>query len=785
MRKYKTLVWANLKKQKGSAIGIFLLMLIITISLSCVLCIWNNAECYVRDEMERVRFGNLIYWLTQTEDIDEIREAAEAVDGVEEVVCERILDTKLVVNGKESSMVSVHMCDETSPYKIFAGDSIDYENWAEPLQKGEVYVPVSYRAIFDARQGDFIRIKDASRSFRIKGFFEDPTCGSTTMGIKNILISEEDFLESWQENEQAMAEGRNTGTKNCYVMRVFRSQDTDMSERELQRSIAETVSFGNALLLAYTQEAYAQFMLLLENIFVGLLLAFVVVLLVVALIVMGHCINSSLELSYVDLGIQKAIGFTNQNLRTALCIQYLAILGLGTLAGLPASALLVRVINSLIVPVTGIRIPNRMPVPVLVGSFGLIFLILILFLLAEVSRIGKISPMTAIRGGRAEVFFANRFQSAIRGKSLQFSLALRQLTSGTKRYMGACTIAALLVFALSFSMRIHGWLGEDGSGLMNAMGVASVNGRTYDFAISYSKEELREEVETLIESYSPIQTIYQTQTLSVQIEGTDCMLNVISEPEYLHILEGRTCKYENELVITKMIASDLGLRIGDRLPLTIGDKKKDFIVTGLNQCANDLGNNVTICMEGLTYLGVDDGTRYYNYQIQDPGQENVLFEELKNRYGDNIDADSNNWSGIEGIVGAANALKILMFIICVFFIFVVVFLTGSKILYQEQHDFGVYKALGFYSGQLRASFAIRFLIVAMVGAALGMGMSLGLTDIIASKMFYLLGVGSFKTSVDIPQMVASALLVVMAFLVSSYLVAGRIKKTDPGMLITE
>lgn len=785
MRKNMTLVRENLKKQRGSFIGIFLLMFIITISLSCVLCIWSNSESYVRSEMERVRFGDIIYWLKQTEQIDTITEAIEAVEGVQSTGYEKSINMKVIVNGIESSYVSAYVCDETTPYKMFDGDGIKYAEQVEPLKKGEAYVPISYQSLAKAKIGDRILIKDGTQNFIVKGFFEDPTSGSTTMGTKNILISEADMEEMWEYNEQKLSEEMNDGMLNVYAVRVFLSPDTGLSVKDVQCKIGESVRFENTLNAAYTKEAFTQFMLLLENIFVGLLLAFVAVLLVVALIVIGHCISSSMEQSYVDIGILKAIGYTNQSLRAVQCMQYLIVLGLGLLAGLPASLLLVRTINSMIVPVTGIRIPDKMPLALFAGYYGFIFLILTLFIIFKANRIGRISPMTAIRGGRAEIYFSSRFQTEIYEKGMQFWLALRQLTSGMKSYIGACMIAALLVFALSFSMRIHGWLGEDGAGLMNSMGVASVNGRTYDFAIKYMDEELREEVEALIERRTPIQEVYQTKVLSAQVEGTNCLLNVVSEPEYLHVLEGRTCKYDNEIVITKMVASDFGLQIGDKLSLTVEEAKRDFIVTGLNQCANDMGNNVSISIEGMKYLGLEDMTYYYNYQIEDPEQEDLILSELEDRYGKKIDVDANTWSGVAGIVGAANALKNLMYGICTIFILVVVSMTGSKILYKEQHDLGIYKALGFPSGYLRLSFAIRFVIVALIGSVFGVTMSVGLTDPIAGKMFYLMGVGEFETPIGLPKMITSMLFVVMTFFIFSYGVAGRIKKTDPGILITE
>ena len=105
--KYVTLVRENMKKHKGSFIGIFLLMFIITVSLSSVLSIWNNSGSYVSDEMERIQYGDLIYWMNNNgKKIDKIVESMEAVDGVDKVVKEDNAIIKIVIDGEEVPYVS-------------------------------------------------------------------------------------------------------------------------------------------------------------------------------------------------------------------------------------------------------------------------------------------------------------------------------------------------------------------------------------------------------------------------------------------------------------------------------------------------------------------------------------------------------------------------------------------------------------------------------------------------------------------------------------------------------
>ena len=214
-------------------------------------------------------------------------------------------------------------------------------------------------------------------------------------------------------------------------------------------------------------------------------------------------------------------------------------------------------------------------------------------------------------------------------------------------------------------------------------------------------------------------------------------------------------------------------------------KEKEFIISGIYQCANDMGDNFGISKEGFERFESEPIPFYQYYLLEDSSQVKEAARLLNENYKDRIDIDENTWSGLNGILMAMSALEVFMYVITVIFIMVAVYLTGSKILYKEQHDMGIYKSLGFTAERLREAFALRFFIVAAAGSVLGNVLSGFLTDPMASAMLKMCGVSKFESSLSPFQMLFSGFIVSGLFLMFSYLTAGKIKKVEPSILIIE
>ena len=60
----KIVLLSNLKKHKGSLIGIFLLMLLLSIAFATVLTVWANSSTYIKEQIQRSGFGDLTAWVS-------------------------------------------------------------------------------------------------------------------------------------------------------------------------------------------------------------------------------------------------------------------------------------------------------------------------------------------------------------------------------------------------------------------------------------------------------------------------------------------------------------------------------------------------------------------------------------------------------------------------------------------------------------------------------------------------------------------------------------------------
>lgn len=782
--KYFTLLKANIKSQKGSFIGISLLMFIITISLLAVLTIWKNAAEHEQEELWRTGYGDITCWMTGEADIEKLRGQISDLKDVEKVEEQNaIYSRKYYVNGHEgiTGVAQIFVFgEERYDYHIYNKSLTGIEKNPEALREGEVYVSPAFCSLYDAQIGDEFSVQIAGEqdrvSYTIKGFFEDPVAGTSMMGIKTILMNSADMGKLSEKMKEAGVFEKAGGS----LLHIFKSESSSLSMGEFQNLLGERTEVKDYADFSYSKLAIMGFMLILQNIFVGFLLVFVVVLLVITMVVIGHSISSSIEQDYVNMGILKAVGFTRTDLTRTQILQYALAVLTGMIPGALLSGMVVRLINRLTVTTTGMIIPSDNNLPMSAAALGAILLLLIGFSSFKTAGIGKITPIRAIRGGADDVYFKSRLTTKIHSRGLAFHLALRQLISGKKQYVSACMVAALLVFIISLMARIGAWMGPDGKGLMDSFDAVD-----YDIGFGCEDEALEREVDEAISQTVRVAHKYEFKMERAAINNYECPVNIVSAPEFFNVTQGRTCRYENEVLVTNVVAEAIEVGIGDEVLVSYKGKEKEFIISGIYQCANDMGDNFGISKEGFERFESEPIPFYQYYLLEDPSQVKEAARLLNENYKDRIDIDENTWSGLDGILMAMTALEVFMYVITVIFIMVAVYLTGSKILYKEQHDMGIYKSLGFTAERLREAFALRFFIVAAAGSVLGNVLSGFLTDPIAGAMLKMCGISRFESSLSPFQMIFSGIVVSGLFLIFSYLAAGKIKKVEPSILIVE
>lgn len=238
-------------------------------------------------------------------------------------------------------------------------------------------------------------------------------------------------------------------------------------------------------------------------------------------------------------------------------------------------------------------------------------------------RTGKIlavAPMETIRetargkrvrkAGRLTICPAVRL--VIRQRFLEWDIALRELSFGKKNYTPLFLIAAFLAVFLTVIGRMGTWLGSNGEGLMNAFSVAD-----HDLGVQpFNRDVPMDEIRRVIEWYSPIRETYELAMENVTVNGQEYEANVLNNTDWFHILRGHVCDGDS-ILITDIVANELQLSIGDTVRVAANGRCGGCQVSGIYQCANGMGSNIGMSMEGYSKIG--DITGYiwcYHYILE-------------------------------------------------------------------------------------------------------------------------------------------------------------------------
>lgn len=785
----KIILRAGMKKHKGSLLGIAVLLFFTALSLCTVLTVYLQGNRYIHSELTRTGFGTITAWVSGVPDMDGLAESLRGQEGVETVTVQNLVFSDYKGNGIKSDSEGqlIPWQEESGPYRFFRDDLSGYGQTPGEIAEREIYVSPSMKSILHTDIGDTITFSIARSkvdvSFTVAGYYEDPAMGSTMIGMKGFLIAPSAYEQIVRIID---AEGADALAKNGAMLHVTADQASGLTISELSSRLNADTPLSQYTEFTHSADTMESFMGILQNAFCGLLAAFAVVLLGVAFVILGHSISSIIEQDWKNLGILKTVGMTGRQLVRLQEFQYLFSVVMGLGAGVLGAVPVAGVVSRVMITTSGILIRTGLPILPAIGIFvGLTFLLAV-FTAVRLRAIHSISPIGAIRGEtRMKAVVDKRKRgnvlSPIRARGLMFSLALRQLLSGKRRYISACMVAALLVFFASLAGRMNDWLGPDGQGMMDAFNPADL-----DLGIQVLGELEWEEMERTVRSHSEIIDIYELAMPSVSVNGTNYTANVITEPGRFHISRGQTSRTEDEVVLTEVLARDLGVDIGDTVSIRGDIGTKEFTVSGIYHCANDMGANLGMSREGYLSIGSDDPKLWCrHYFLANPSQKQAITESLEKAYGGDVHVHENTWPGLLGIIRTMHMLLLFMYGMSAVFIGIVTVMTGTRILDAEQKDLGIYRAIGCDSRSLRMMFALRFGTVAAAGAVMGTVLAAFLTDPLVSAVMRLAGISNFSSAPFPGTILMPGIVVVVLFLMFAYLVSGKLRHEDMSVLTVD
>lgn len=781
-----TMLKANIRYKKGSFLSIAVLMTVISMALVAVLSAWDNIYGGIEDAQERMDTGNMICLVDKPRLSDKLLSDVENHPLVKKVkVTETVAANKVTYKDSDYSN-SVFAGEVWEGARLLKEDGTGFLEETPKLKTGEIYISRGMETIFSCETGDVLNVTfpGGSYDFQIMGIIEDTEMGASTIGWKNIFISHEDYETIYSYADKLARTDENYSTIAIVSrLSVYKSDNCDLSDAKFARQVnldtgIQDMSFG-----AMTKALIVNYSSLYPKIICMILTVFVILLFAAVLVIMCHSVSAGIEMEYVSLGILKSLGFQKGKIRVILAAQYLLAQLLGALLGMLTAVPLCGAISSIFHPITG-SVPRR---AVSMGKCSCIllavFLVSLFCIMLITQKIGKISPVRAISGGRREVYFDSRIRGRIHKKCLSFWLAFRQFTSNKRQYAGVIVIVVILVyFMITMMMLVH---------VITATSVWEAMGISYsDLNIELHKEFSGAEIQELeknIRKNSDFQTSYKScGNYYFSINGEQIMACIYEESEYINaVAKGREPLYDNEIVMTQIAADNLDLKIGDKVSVRWRDKKADYIICGLNQHTNDAGINFSMTMDGASRL-TEPHVSYLGYILEDRSQGDVIAEALNKQYGDGVlTAVFNENSMDETYQLAIYAMTLVVYIFSILFALVAVQMVCSKAFLKERRDIGIYKALGFTAARLRLQFAVRFFIASAIGSAIGSGLAAAFAGRMLSSILRSMGISSFQVSFRFQTFSVPIGVICFCFFFFALCASYRIKKVEVRELVIE
>ncbi|WP_295070820.1 FtsX-like permease family protein [Ruminococcus sp.] len=777
-----TLLKANIRRRKGTFISIVILMFIISMALTLIFSIRKSCEDSLNDAYSCAKSADVTVMLKDALLTDEMRQKLDNEAIIDHYT---VTPTAVISYGMDSDKAthksSCFFTPLTEGIRLVNEECNGYAEKIPPLSKGEIYLSYGSKGKFKCDIGDKVTAHTISGDydFTVKGFVVEPMFGAMVVGWKWQFISQEDFDMIMAANS---AENSSDHWGTGYIVQIYKSDGCTLSDGKFRRQVnLDTDIISNAW-GSTTKSVSTHYTNIYSDIIMGILLVFILILATVVLIVMGHSISTSIEMDHTNLGILKSQGFSNSKIRISILLQYLIAEVIGGILGIFCGLPLIGIITSVFDTISGCITETH---PALCKTLLYLLVIIgisVVFIIITTHKVCRISPIRAISGGRNEIYFDSRIKLPISAKLLSPTLAVRQFTSAKRRYVASVIIAAILV---SFMLMVNAL-----SAAINSRKAGETMGiEVKDVIINFNEMTEKDKIDDIMETvkeYDPIHRRYVSLGTYISLNGEEIYCRMDFYPEDIITTKGRAPKYDNEIVITELVADEFDLKLGDTVNIAKFENHKEFVICGIFSSMSDAGMCTSITEEAGESLGLHKRTDYCSIMLEDETKAEEIKTALENKYGDAMKATLGKFDDENKLIETAiEIMRLIIYSFSMFFALVVVSMVSSKAFTQEKTDIGIFKSQGFTTGKLRLQFAVRFLIVSILGALLGTLMCGLFMNKLLTVLLKGIGVTNFYTPLTPASILIPAAAICICFFLFALLVSRKIKKVGIRQLITE
>lgn len=189
-----TILLSNLKKRKGSFISIFILILIISITLTTVVSVITSGKERFSIANKEAKSPDIINIVNKDYYSNDIKNKLEEVEEVETIEVSEVISYNNLEIGDKKYPNYIFLSPYNENRNSYNLDR-DSNKMKEP-KDGEIYLPIYFKEEFNCESGQEITFKTEKGNFKYKiaDFFEDPLWGGSMMGVKRLFINNNELM---------------------------------------------------------------------------------------------------------------------------------------------------------------------------------------------------------------------------------------------------------------------------------------------------------------------------------------------------------------------------------------------------------------------------------------------------------------------------------------------------------------------------------------------------------------------------------------------------------------
>ena len=783
MEKTILLAKSNFRKNKGTSIGLFLLMFMAAMLVGVSLLIFLDAYPTAAKEAKRLDAGDGYLWI------------GEDLRGIDDDFIEGLL-------GEDTEKYETYRCLGYSNVSLPFGNGnvapglIVYNSAAfetkinrteivkedTGITEGYIYLPYQFNTSGGYELGDTYTFELLGKkySFGVRGFINTTYFGCNNTGNYEFILDDKSYDELF-ERDGSVAET---------IIISFKLKE-DVNPGSFRIRVGNDVLSRNpgALALAALLPDTISNKTFLSLILAVSFLIITIIIVVVIALMLSNSIANYIRENMKTIGALKAIGYTGRDIIGSLFALFITLSCIGSLIGAGLSYTLMPIMTKIIVGQMGV--PYTISFNAICSIIPVVFVVLFTFFVTLIAagKIRKIHPIVALREGVENHNFKRnhiRLDKSVFG--INISLALKSLFTNMKQNTITFFVTGLLMFVCVVALLMYENFSRNPK-----LGILTFETCGGVVAFDY---ETKEDALKFLEARNDVSNIRSMIMLNLNYNNEDRLVTYIfddvskmNNKEVCY--KGRLPEYDNEIAVSGRFAKQYGYAIGDEVKLDYGSKKHSYLITGLVQTCNNSGKEAVMSEKAAEHLiDFEYSPAYYWFDCDDAKASQKILDEALEKYGNHVVSAMNFFDTLEGNMTTFKDISTLMLVllcsISAVVIVLILYLLIKAFIYNKRRDYGIYKAIGYTSGSLVLQTALSFMPSIVFAAAVFSVASYYAANPYMSMVMRSFGLMKCNFDIPVPGVIIIAIGMVTVAFIFALIQSGKVRKIESyQMLIGE